>query len=230
MFKDLFTFYRSPEWEKFRKMVIAERMHDDGLTYDEVTGNPIVRAYDIILHHKTELTEENVLDYNISLNPENIMIVSHKTHNYLHNKLGYAHRQVYLVYGAPLSGKTTWVRENMIIGDLVIDLDSIWECISGQPRYVKPARLKSIVFKQRDELLNGVRYRLGKWNNCYVIGGYPMQAERERLAKELGAREIFIECSKETCLKRLAEVNDSRDKQEWSGYIEEWFERYKMFA
>ena len=230
MFKDLFTFYRSDEWEKFRKMVIAERMHDDGLTYDEVTGKPIVRAYDIILHHKKELTEENVLDYNISLNPENIMIVSHKTHNYIHNKLGYAHRQVYLVYGAPLSGKTTWVRENMIIGDLIIDLDSIWECISGQPRYVKPARLKSIVFKQRDELLNGVRYRLGKWNNCYVIGGYPMQSERERLAKELGAREIFIECSKETCLNRLAEINDGRDKKEWSGYIDEWFERYKMFT
>ena len=149
MFKDLFSFYRSDEWSKFRQTVIAERTHEDGLVYDEITGKPIVKAYDMILHHKTELTEENVHDYNISLNPELIQIVSHKTHNYLHNKLGYAQRQVYLVYGAPMSGKTTFVRENMEIGDLIIDIDSIWECVSGQPRYIKPARLKSIVFRQR---------------------------------------------------------------------------------
>ena len=90
MFKDLFSFYRSREWEKFRQMVIAERVHDDGFVYDEVTEQPITKAYDIILHHKIELTEENVNDYDISLNPQNIMIVSHKTHNYIHNKLGYS--------------------------------------------------------------------------------------------------------------------------------------------
>jgi hypothetical protein len=229
MFKDLFSFYRSDEWNRFRQTVIADRMHDDGLVYDEVTGKPIVKAYDMILHHKVELTEENVHDYNISLNPELIQIVSHKTHNYLHNKLGYAQRQVYLVYGAPLSGKTTYVKENMEIGDLIIDIDSIWECVSGQPRYVKPARLKSIVFRQRDELLNGVRYRLGKWNNCYIIGGYPMQSERERLAKEMGAREIFIDTSRDECLERLNQINDGRDKAEWKQYIDEWFNRYKIF-
>ena len=95
----LSDFYRSKEWLAFRKVVIDDRMHEDGLVYDEITGHPIVRAYDIILHHKIELTEENVNDVNISLNPDNIQIVSHKTHNSLHDRFGRHNREVFVVYG-----------------------------------------------------------------------------------------------------------------------------------
>lgn len=228
MYRDRQSFYTSIEWAKFRQNLIAERMHEDGFVYDEVTGKPIVRAYDIILHHKIELTEDNVMDVNVSLNPDNIQIVSHKTHNLIHNKLGYASRQVYLVYGAPCSGKSTFVEENMQEGDLIIDVDRIWQCISGLDMYQKPARLKGIVFKVRDELLNSVKYRLGKWNNCYVIGGYALQSERDRMIRELGAREVFIDTSKEECLNRLEASADGRNKEEWRGYIEEWFKRYNI--
>lgn len=226
MFNNLFEFYRSKEWQDFREIVIAERVQDDGNVYDEVTGKPILRAYDLILHHKIELTEENVHDFNISLNPDNIMIVSHRTHNYLHNKLGYSHRQVYLVYGAPLSGKSSWVKDNMCEGDLIIDMDSIWECISGCDRYIKPNCLKSVVFKTRDTLLDAVKYRLGRWNNAFVIGTYPLQSERERLLKELGAREVFIDVPQSECISRLESCTDGRDKAEWTKYIEDWFLKY----
>ena len=224
MFKSLADFYKSNEWRRFRETVIAERLHEDGFTYDEETGRPIVKAYDVILHHVIELTEENVNDYEISLNPANIKIVSHRTHNYIHDKLGYSRRQVYLVYGPPLSGKTTWVRENKLDGDLIIDLDSIWECVSGADRYKKPNRLKSVVFRLRDDLIDAVKYRFGKWNNAYLIGGYPLQAERERLLTELGAREVFMNATREECLARLEACHD-RDKEEWKRYVDEWFER-----
>lgn len=226
MFKDRFSFYRSREWREFRQIVIDERMHDDGFVYDEVTGKPIVNAYDIILHHVIELTEENVNDYDISLNPQNIQLVSHKTHNLIHNKLGYKYRQVFIVYGAPLSGKSSFVKENMCEGDLIVDMDSIWQCVSGLNRYQKPGRLKRIVFRLRDDLIDAVKYRQGKWNNAYIIGGYPLSSERESLAKELGAREIFIDESKEECLRRLEASDDGRNKEEWRGYIDEWFSRY----
>lgn len=226
MFKDLFSFYRSREWEKFRQMVIAERMHDDGFIYDEVTEQPIVKAYDIILHHIIPLTEENVNDYDISLNPQNIQIVSHKTHNYLHDKFGHSRREVFLVYGAPLSGKSTYVKNSMSAGDLVVDIDSVWQCISDLPRYEKPKRLNAVAFKIRDSLLDCVKYRVGKWNNAYVIGGYPLQGERERLIKELGAREVYIEATEAECIERLKAAGDGRDQSEWEGYIHDWFERY----
>ena len=178
MFNSLFEFYRSKEWEKFRQVVIGERMRPDGFVYDEVTGKPIVKAYDIILHHIEELTEENVNDYNISLNPSNIQLVSHKTHNIIHNKLGHMGREVYLVYGAPFAGKREWVADNMVEGDLVCDIDDIWQCVSGCARYTKPNRLKAVVFKTRDLLIDNIKYRVGKWHSAYIVGGYALQSER----------------------------------------------------
>ena len=226
MFNNLFEFYRSTEWASFRQMIIAERTRDDGFIYDEVTGKPILKAYDLILHHKEELTEENVKDFNISLNPNNIMVVSFKTHNILHNKLGMSRREVYLVYGSPLSGKSTWVKENASEGDLIIDIDNIWEAISGQPRYIKPNRLKAVTFKVRDTLLDAVRFRLGKWTSAYIVGGYPLASERERLSKELGAKEIYIDTSKAECLERL-KADELRDTTAWTQYINEWFQTFE---
>jgi hypothetical protein len=169
MFRNIFEFYRSKEWENFRKVVIAERVREDGFVYDEYTNKPIVKAYDIILHHKIELTEENVHDYSISLNPENIMIVSHKSHNLIHNKLNSSCRKVFLIYGAPFAGKETFVKENMNEGDLIVDIDSIWECVSGCKRHTKPNRLKAVVFKTRDILLDSVKYRVGKGPEHAVV-------------------------------------------------------------
>ena len=222
---NLFEFYRSKEWKRFREIVISERIHDDGFVYDEITGKPIVKQYDIILHHKIPLTEDNVNDFSISLNPDNIQIVSHKTHNIIHNKLGYARREVYLVYGAPFSGKSQWVKENANEGDLIINLDDIWQCISGCERYVKPNRLKAVAFKVRDELIAAVRYRLGKWCNAYIIGGYALSSERMRLCKELGAREILIESTEDACVERL-ESSGIKNKDDYRFYVAEWFALY----
>lgn len=227
MFNNLFEFYRSSEWENFRKVLIAERVGDDGFVRDEVTGKPIVKAYDIILHHKEELTEDNVHDYNISLNPDNIMIVSHKTHNIIHNKLGYSERKIYIVYGAPFAGKSQWVKENQNEGDLIVNIDDIWEMISGCDRYIKPNKLKAVAFKTRDTLLDAVRYRLGRWRNAYVVGGYALQSERERLCKELGAEEILIDATMDECLARLEANETIEDKEQFEKFIKEWFERFR---
>lgn len=224
------NFYKSDEWYKLLQVIKSERIAPDGLIYCEHCGKPIVRAYDCIGHHKIELTEENVNDAEIALNPENVILVHHKCHNKIHNKLGklYAreYRRVYLVYGSPLSGKSTWVRDSMNEGDLIVDMDSIWQCVSGCSRYDKPDRLRSIVFGVRDYLLESIRLRRGKWQNAYVIGGYPLISERERLARELDAELVFIDTSMDECIERLENCDDGRNKEEWKKYIIEWWNRY----
>lgn len=223
----LFSFYRSKEWAEFRRVVIAERTREDGFVYDEVTGKPILKPYDLILHHKIELTEENVNDYNISLNPENIQIISFKTHNQIHDRLGLQkQREVFLVYGSPLSGKSSWVQKNMSEGDLIVDIDRIWECISGCDEYVKPNRLKACVFDVRNTLYDIVKYRRGKWLNAFIVGGFPEFSERERLCREFDAKEIFIDIPKEECLRRLKDNPEGRG-EEWKEYIEKWFTIYQ---
>ena len=220
----LYNFYRSKEWENLLKVLKNDpkRMDAMGNIICAHCGKPIVKKYDCIGHHTIELTEENYTDYNISLNPDLIELVHHKCHNLIHNKLFSGGRQVFIVYGSPLAGKSSWVAENMAEGDLIIDIDNIWECISGQPRYVKPQRLRSCVFSVRDNLLESVKYRRGKWLNAYIIGGYPFKAERERLIDSLGAREVFIDTSYEECVNRLMSCED-RDKKLWEQYIADWW-------
>lgn len=222
----LSTFYQSDEWKRFRENVIAERLTEDGLTIDEVTGKPIFKRFDIILHHKEHLTEENVNDYNISLNPDNVQIVSHRTHNLIHGNNYSGRREVYLVYGAPLSGKSTYLDSVRQSGDLIVDVDRIRQCVSGEATHIIHPKLNALVFEIRNMLLDAVRVRKGKWIRAYIIGGYPLATERKRLCAETGAVEVFVEASKEECFERLEAEPDNRDKDLWRKYIEEWFERY----
>lgn len=221
------NFYRSKEWYKLMQVIRAERVNECGELICAHCEKPIVKAYDCIGHHIEELTETNVNDVEISLNPDNIMLVHHRCHNKIHNRLGIGCKNVYVVYGSPLSGKNTFVRENMSDGDIVIDIDNIWECISNCDRYVKPNRLRGNVFQLRDHLLDMVRTRNGNWLNAWIIGGYPLISERERLTKMLGAREIFIDTPKEECIQRLYENPDGRDVREWEKYIEDWWDKYR---
>ena len=203
-----------------------DRMDSEGHIACAYCGKPIVKSYDCIAHHKEHLTEGNVNDVIVSLNPDNIDLVHHVCHNRIHNKLGYLDRRIYVVYGSPMSGKSTWVNSVRCDGDLIVDVDNIWQCISGCDRYVKPARLNSNMFAVKDLLIEQIRYRAGKWQNAYIIGGYPLVGERERLIKTLGAELVHIDTSKEECLMRLSVCEDNRDKKEWEKYICEWWEKY----
>lgn len=223
----LYNFYRSDSWENLLKVIKLERLDAGDNNICEYCHKPIVKAYDCIGHHKIELTEDNYTDANISLNPDNIALVHHRCHNLIHNKLSYSERKVFIVYGSPLSGKSSYVAEVMNEGDLVIDLDNIWQAVSGCDRYVKPNRLKSVVFAVRDNLLESVKYRRGKWLNAYVIGGYPYKAERDRLTDMLGAREVYIDTGREECLNRLLACEDNRDVTEWTKYINDWWLQYQ---
>lgn len=222
----LSTFYSTKEWMSLLSQIKLERVDDNGNLICAHCGKPITDKYDCIGHHMIFLTEENVNDINISLNPDLIQLVHHRCHNRIHNKLGYTKKEIFLVYGSPLSGKTTWVENVREPGDLIIDIDNIWECVSGCERYIKPQCLNAVVFGIRDYLMDSVKIRRGKWNNAYIIGGYPLISERERLVKELGAREIYIESSREECLARLAACDDDRDKKAWEKFIGDWWKKY----
>ena len=227
MYNTLSEFYTSKEWIEFRAFLIEQRKHADGFVYDEITGKRIVKAYDIVAHHKIELTLANVNDANISLNPDNIQIVSFTTHNAIHNRFGSWTRHIYLVYGCPLSGKSTFVKERAGIHDLVIDIDKIYACISNNPLYIKSGRLYDNMRTVYDALLGDVKRKNGKWVNAFIVGGFPFKGERERTATEYGAELIYIDCTEEEARARLQASQDGRDKVEWSKHISTWFNRYQ---
>lgn len=227
MYSTLSAFYTGKEWREFREVIIAERTQADGFVYDEITGKPIVMAYDIILHHIEPLTLDNVNDANISLNPANIQVISFKTHNALHNRFGKWTRHIYLVYGCPLAGKNTFVKERADIHSLVIDIDKIYECITNNPKYTKTQRLYDNMRSVYDALLNDVKYKRGKWTDAFIIGGFPLKRDREAFVATYGAEEVFIQCDKETALERLATGANGRDTTEYKKHIDNWFMRYQ---
>jgi shikimate kinase len=228
-FTTLAQFYNSQEWRQLRWQLISERTNkDDDILYCQHSGKPLLNSYDIVAHHIKPLTIQNVNDFSISLNPENILLVSQQAHNEIHARFGYcAQRKVYIVHGAPCSGKTSFVNSIKGNSDLIIDIDSLWEAVTGK-RYYKPNALKANVFAMRDALLETVKTRAGKWERCFIIEGLPHKAERERRSVVYGAELIYIDTDEQTCLQRL-QADESRREyaDEWRKYIADYFARYQ---
>ncbi|MBQ8737085.1 MAG: HNH endonuclease, partial [Bacteroidaceae bacterium] len=199
------------------------------ILYCEVCGEPIINLYECIGHHKQELTMQNVNDYSVSLNPANVMLVHLSCHNMIHARFGFmAQKKVYYVWGAPCSGKSTFVQANKGNSDLVVDIDLLWQAATGGILYVKPDALKTPVFLLRDSLLDIVKTRTGKWERAWVIEGGARKGDRMRRIAALGAEDIFINVDKETCMRRLA--NDERRtcvRDVWHKYISDWFAQYQ---
>ena len=226
----LADFYRSKEWEQLRRRLMLERVNAEGFIICAHCGEPIIKKYDCIGHHLVELTESNYRDASISLNPDNIALVHHKCHNAIHEKAGCKQKKVYIVWGAPMSGKSTYVQGVAKYGDLILDIDNLWQAISGRPKYEKPNRIKENVFQLHNQVLTMIAQRMGYWNTAYVIGGYALPSERERLAQRLGAECVHIDTTKEECMARLAACQDGRKKTEWESYISDWWYTYERFA
>ena len=207
--------------------LMAERSVN-GVVYDEFNGEPIYKPYDVIAHHEKPVTMANVNDLSISLNPSNIKLVSHRSHNEIHARYGFGtQKKIYFVYGAPCSGKTTFVRSVKGNSDLIIDIDLIWYSVTGGQMYYKPDALKSAVFAVRDTLYEKARTRAGNWERAYIIDGAALKSERERKIAALGAEPIFINTSKEDCINNLMHDNKRKDViEQWQTYIEEWFNKY----
>lgn len=211
------NFYNTKPWKELRMLLIIER---GGKC--EHCGRVFMKEefYLLIGHHKIELTPENINNPDIALNPKNIELVCLNCHNKEHKRFGNK-QSVYIVWGSPLSGKNTFVNQTARYGDLIIDIDNLWQAISNQERYIKPNGLKTNVFALRDSLYEQVRTRVGSWNDCYIIGGYSNKIEREGLERRLGATTIYIASTEEECIKRA----EGRPK-EWVEYIKKWWQEY----
>lgn len=217
------NFYQSKKWVGLIGTLRAERVGSDGVLRCAHCGKPIIKAYDCIGHHKVELTPANVNDYSISLNPDNILLVHHKCHNMIHERFGHERaKEVWLVYGAPCSGKRAFVESVAGRDDLVLDMDSIWQMVSINDRYIKPNRLKTNVFMIRECMFDMIRMRTGRWKRAYIIGGYPFAMDRERLIQSMRCKTVFIDETKETCLQRAKESG----RTGYDRFIEDWFRDY----
>ena len=183
-------------------------------------------------HHKVELTLDNIDDVNVTLNPDNIEVLCHDCHNAVHKRFGYAvgAKHVYLVYGSPCAGKTTYVNSVATRNDLIVDLDKIHRAICICGLYDKPDATKRVAFNVRDYLLDEVRTATPrrKWQDAYIIGTYPDRIDRDVFVQDYGAELVHIDTSKEECIKRAyQDIERSSIRDAVIGWINAYWERYR---
>lgn len=212
--------YQSKAWHDLRQALILER----GLHCEEC-GKLVPHPSDLIGDHVIELTPDNVQDPMIALNPDNVRLICDDCHNRKHKRFGYNSKSVFIIYGSPCSGKTTMVNQLKLRGDIIVDMDRLYAAISGCRMYDKPDNIKTVVFAVRDAMLDAIKTRHGQWVNAYVVGGYPHKAQREALARKLGAQLIYCEATKEECMARAEERGVFAS--EWKKYIDRWFENFE---
>lgn len=210
--------YTSTAWVIFRFNLIIERGPQC-----QRCKRVMIDTSKLIGHHRIALTSANINDINITLNKDNVELICFDCHNKEHKRYGYNKHEVFIVYGSPLAGKNTLVNHLSSYGDMILDIDKLYECISGQALYDKPNNLRFNIFALRDKMLDMIRTRYGEWYDCYIIGGYPNKQERERLSREMGAELIYVETTRAECMSR---VSASGKSEEWNKFIDKWWGEY----
>lgn len=240
-YENVTQFYNGQDWANCKAQVTAERLKDGALICEHC-NKVILKSFNpneknnrgaVVFHHKTPLTNQNVNDAYISINPENIAVLHWQCHNEVHDRFnGTAfaiERKVYIVTGASCSGKTTFVHERLQPGDIVLDIDDLWETFSGQPRYTKPKALKPIVFNMRRAIKEQIAIGAGTWRNAYIIESLPLATDRKREAERYKAHNteiITMEATREECLERLYAMPNGRDIKAYEEYINNYFADY----
>lgn len=184
-------------------------------------------------HHVIELTLDNVDDVNIALNPNNIEVICHECHNAIHARFGFTVgvKRVYLVYGSPCAGKTTYVESVATRNDIVVDLDKIHRSICVCGMYDKPDATKSVAFNIKDYLLDEIRTATPrrKWQDAYIIGGYPDRYDRDEFVRAYNAELIHIATTKDECIKRAyQDIKRATQRDAVIGWIEAYWQRFQI--
>lgn len=137
--------------------------------------------------------------------------------------------QVTIVCGPPGSGKTTWVAKQMHWGDLVLDIDRMYEAICMQPMYEKPINLLPVILAMRDAVVAQLQ-RPNRVPQAFVITTTTRHDEIAAMANKLNARVVVMNTPSVTCMQRVAEDKRRGAKlSQWQSLIEKWFRDWRDY-
>jgi len=130
--------------------------------------------------------------------------------------------KVYVVHGAPCSGKKDYVAKHMGENDIVFDYDEVMAAISGRPIYEPNRNLVSYCLDIRTLILKKALQRSGAektWIITTRVGD-----DMESQLSDVPVKYVHIDTPKDECLQRL-EQDEQRQplSQELRQVIEDYF-------
>lgn len=221
--KKYYDFYKSKEWLVTREAVLAR---DHGLCQRCFTFG-LLQTADVV-HHKIQLKD----DWSRRSDLANLESLCDSCHQHIHGKgLTQKMARVKLVCGPPGSGKTTYVKNNMLKGDLVVDIDLIYIAISFCDFYDRPKNLLPIVINTRDFILNKLK-EPGDIETAWVISSSPRAVERAQLARDLNAEQVIVlAVSAEECMRRIkSDARRAHQAADWEPLVAKWWDEYEPRA
>lgn len=205
----------------------------------ERCGSPAV-----VCHHRIWLNSENVHDPQVALSFDNLEALCAKCHSKEHAGKSYYRRNinkngtrfdsdgnlvkdtiVFIVCGAPGSGKSTYVREHKHEGDLVFDLDMICSALIGEPEtyYFDHMPILDLAMRFREETLEHIEKRFGYWGKAWFITSDPDRSYWQYLAKRLNGEIIEMNVTEEECYRRIDADDRRKNKRSFKEAVKRWY-------
>lgn len=180
-----------------------------------------------VVHHKIPHKGNEILFWDEA----NFMAMNKHCHDKYEAqlKVGGQHMKpnVYIIWGAPGSGKSTYVNSKKKYGDLVVDLDLINQALTLEYKTNIPDNLVSTMIDIRNYIYTLISNNKILTNNIYVIAGLPILQQRKELFNMLKATDlIFINKSKEECISNVMQDSSRIDKDKQIIIINKWFDLY----
>ncbi|UBU10018.1 AAA family ATPase [Nonomuraea gerenzanensis] len=131
---------------------------------------------------------------------------------------------VTLVAGPPCSGKSTYVREQALASDLVVDYDALAAALRVDGElYAHLDSHRPFVTEARDAVLDRVVLGNHGVRRVWVMASAAKRAVRESYRRRYGAAVVVVWAPEEVCLRRAMGERPAA----WWGHVRGWFEAYE---
>jgi predicted kinase len=203
------SFYNSAAWRKARLAYLESVNH-----ICERCGAPAK-----VVHHRRYITAENLGDPHVTLDHANLEALCQDCHNKEHHRGEKVGRgitfdesgnlvsvpDVFIVVGAPGSGKSSYVREHMEQGDIVFDLNSLCVTLMGAEdrTHADHGAALAVALDMREAFYSAVEHRKGRWLKAWIITSTSDDDEVSDLARRLEAEVVTIDATLEDCIRHI---------------------------
>lgn len=207
------------------------------------------------VHHKKALTPQNINDPQVVFGWDNLELLCRDCHILEHEKKKNLRRgkpvlesdkrvrfdangnprpvgAVVIVWGAPASGKSRYIKEHMQHMDVVVDIDRILYCFTGLINMADDSQSIAdylpFALSVRDAVYKLARDGGHGIGTTWISAGLPRRKDRELMqARFPRSTMVHIDEDMQTCMER-AEIDETRtDKEQARKAITEYFREYE---